>query len=142
MIDKLRNMRPAPPSGHDEASIPGPHEPGVVGGDHGLHAVAYLELAQNGGDVALDRCLADVEALRDLRIRESAGEQAQRLRLALREIVERALVVAALAREPCEQTLRRRWSEQRVAGGDDADRVDQIRRLNVLEQKAARAGVD
>jgi hypothetical protein len=59
-----------------QPSISRLHEPGVVGGDHGLHAVAHLELAQDGGDVALDGCLADVEALRDLRIREAAREQA------------------------------------------------------------------
>jgi hypothetical protein len=44
-------------------------EPRVVSRYHGLYAAPHIELAQYGGDVALDGRLADVELARDLRIR-------------------------------------------------------------------------
>src|SRR3712207_2958846 len=45
-------------------------EPGLVGDDDGLDAVAEPELAQDARDVRLDRRLAEDEALGELRVRQ------------------------------------------------------------------------
>jgi hypothetical protein len=53
-----------------------------------LDTVAQVELLEDVRDVCLDGRIADVELLRDLRIRETAGDQAEDLELALRELLE------------------------------------------------------
>src|SRR6266508_6363827 len=60
-------------------------EPGLVGGDDRLDAVAQPELAQDARHVRLDRRLAEKQALGQLGVREAAGQQAQHLELALGE---------------------------------------------------------
>src|SRR5579862_5360539 len=53
-------------AGRDQAALVGEHDR--------LHAVAQAELHQHVGDVGLDGRVADDEGLRDLRVREPAGE--------------------------------------------------------------------
>ena len=54
----------------------------------------------------------------------------------------RPCVRRRLLSEPRDETLGRGRAEERVPGRDDADRVHQLRRLDVLEEEAARAGAD
>ena len=55
----------------------GAHDPRFVGEDHGLHAVAQIELHEDPGDVGLHRGLADDERLRDLRVGQAARDEAR-----------------------------------------------------------------
>src|SRR3954452_23138223 len=71
-----------------EAGRIGVEEPALVGEDDGLHAVAEVQLLQDVGDVRLDRRLADVELLADLRVREPGGDEPQDLALARGELVD------------------------------------------------------
>src|SRR5215831_4352592 len=114
----------------------------VVRGDYGLHPVAHTELAQDGRDVRLHGRLADDKTLRNLCVRQSAGYEAQDLELAPGEAVQRPRRRARRAGEPLEQSLCHRRAEQCVAGGHDADRVDELFRLDVLQQEAACTGAD
>jgi hypothetical protein len=52
-----------------------------------LHAVAEIELLEDVCDVRLDGCLADVESLPDLGVREAVGNQAKDLSLTRSELV-------------------------------------------------------
>ena len=79
--------------------------------------------------------------LRQLGVREPAREQPEDLALALGQPLERAFVQRlGRACEPLHQALRRRRAEEGVAGRNDPDRVDELGRLDVLQQEAARAG--
>jgi hypothetical protein len=53
-----------------------------------LDAVAEIQLLQDVRDVGLDRCVADVELLCDLRIRVALRDQPQDLPLAVGQLVE------------------------------------------------------
>src|SRR3954463_3029153 len=66
---------------------------GLVGDDDGLDAVAQAELLEDPRDVRLDRRLAEEELPRDLGVRAAAGEQAQDVDLARRQLGQ-------LGREP------------------------------------------
>jgi hypothetical protein len=121
------------------------NEAGVVRGDHRLNTVADAELSQEVRDVRLDRRLADDKARRDLRIGQAAGDQPQDLDLASGERCERTVVRRhpVLRRlEAFEQSTDRGRAEQGVSARDDSDRVDEIGRSDVLEQKGAGAGAD
>src|SRR5205809_1424800 len=63
-------------------SVAGADDPRLVGEHHRLDAVAQAELAQDPGDVALDRRLAEEELPRDLRVGHAARDEAQDLELA------------------------------------------------------------
>jgi hypothetical protein len=64
------------------SSSAGSDEPGFVGKDDDLDAVAEVELREDVGDVALDCRLAEVQLSRDLRVRQSARDGARDLELA------------------------------------------------------------
>ena len=57
-------------------------EPGLVGGDDRLGPVAQAQLAEDAGDVRLDRVLAHDQLAGDLRVRQAARDQPQDLDLA------------------------------------------------------------
>ena len=81
----------------------------------------------------------------DLGVREAAREQPQDLALALGQRRRRFGIGSALRAgvgEAVEQPAGHGRPEQRVAVGDEPDRVDQVARPDVLEQEAARAGAD
>ncbi len=65
-------------------------EPGANCDRGGCRAGRHVELAENVGDVAMDRVLAHDEALCDRSIREPLGEEGEHLALALRELAERS----------------------------------------------------
>src|SRR4029453_9201131 len=68
--------------------IAGTHQPGLVGQDDGLNAVAEVQLAEDARDVALDRRLAEEQALRELGVGKPLCEQLQDFELALCEQIE------------------------------------------------------
>src|SRR5437867_1366729 len=82
----------APASRARIAAASAPHvsleDPRLVGEHDCLDAVAEVELLEDVGDVRLDRRLADVELLRDLPVREAAGDQARDISFALTEVIE------------------------------------------------------
>src|SRR6266540_4043783 len=98
-------------------------------------------LRRNRRHVRLDRRLAQVELLRELGVREAAGEQTQDLALAAGQLVELVARRHGRAREALDEASRGGRPEERVAGGDDPDRVDELGGLDVLEQEAAGAGL-
>src|SRR6476661_10507796 len=55
----------------------GLHEARLVGEDDGLRAVAEVELGEQPGDVGLYGRVPDHEAVGDLGVRQSGGQQAQ-----------------------------------------------------------------
>lgn len=59
--------------------------PGV---DGGLGPIGQMQLAEDVGDVALDGLLAQVEALRDLRVAQPLGYELEHLHLPVGELVE------------------------------------------------------
>ncbi len=65
---------------------PGPNQPGLVREHDDLDAVAQAEFHENASDVALHGRFAEVELVRDLRVRETAGEEAQDFEFPLAEV--------------------------------------------------------
>ena len=127
-------------------------EPALVGVDHGLHAVAQAELAEQVGDVGLDRRLGDDERLGDLGVararRRASAAPAARGRSARRARPARATPrragggrpgraaarvtagastasPAATARTASTTSLGRRVLEQEAAG-PGAQRLDDV----------------
>src|SRR4051794_22978706 len=92
----------------------GPCETVFVGEDDGLDAVAQVELSEQAGDVRLDRGRLDHELGGDLRVGAPAGEQAQDVKLAAAEQVERRSRCGS-AREFLDQPACAHGSEERVA---------------------------
>src|SRR5215510_9425124 len=60
----------------------GPYQPGLVGEDHGLDAVAEVELSQDPFQVGLDRRLLDEQVGGDLGIGQAARDEFQHVALA------------------------------------------------------------
>src|SRR5690606_34525915 len=73
-------------------------EPRVVGRDDRLHAVSCAELGEDAPDVRLDGRLPDEQLARDLGVRAPAGHEHEHLALALGELVEPRVELAARAR--------------------------------------------
>ena len=87
-----------------------------------------VELGEDPCDVCLDRGVAEYELAGDVGVRESAGEEAQHFELARGQVGERrgSFALGRLACVVLDQPARDRGREQRLAGGDDADRVDEL----------------
>ena len=107
-----------------------------------------VELGEYARNVCFGGERADHQPARDIGVAESGGDQLEDLALALGELVDlgggclRVRAGGELGNQP----PRDRGREQRVAGGDDSDRLQQLVRAGVFEQKGARAraerGVD
>jgi len=69
-------------------SITGVDQADAVGEDHGLDAVAEVELHQDAGHVGLDGLRADHQGGRDLGVGQPGRDQAQDLQLARRQRVD------------------------------------------------------
>src|SRR3954447_4120232 len=110
----------------DQPSLRGPAAELVAGGE--------LELAQHGAHVRLDGLDRDAQALGDLLVEVAAGDVAQLLALARRELVEVAVRVdrrrgrrpAAPARERVEDEARQPRREDGVVLLDAADGLGQL----------------
>src|SRR6476620_12527601 len=74
-LDSLSGMKPA--------LVAGSNETGLVRDDHGLRAVAALELREHVRDMRLDRVDGHDELVRDLLIRAASCHQPEDLGLAL-----------------------------------------------------------
>ena len=90
----------------------------------------------------LDRRLADEQLLGDLGVRGAARDRAQHLELAGGQVLELGGGVPDAGGRRTNSSIRRLvivGREQRVAAGDDLDRLDELLGRGVLEQEAARA---
>src|SRR3712207_6679030 len=119
---------------------PGVDQPGAIGEDDELDAVAEPELLEDVRDVRLHRGVADHEPLRDLRVGQPARDQPEDLVLARGEVLE--ALGPGRSRQPRElpdHPLRDLRREQRLPGGDGADGVDELLGRVVLEHEAARS---
>src|SRR5918996_124942 len=95
----------------------------LVGEHDRLDAVAEIELLEDVRDVCFDGRVADVELLADLRVRETARDEAEHVQLAIGQVGQllRRLSVRD-SRELLDHALRDRRREERLAAGDDPDR--------------------
>src|SRR5215475_15922895 len=73
------------PAVRPRVSGAGPYQPGLVGEDHGLDAVAEVELSQDPFQVGLDRRLLDEQVGGDLGIGQAARDEFQHVALARSE---------------------------------------------------------
>src|SRR4029450_10453244 len=116
--------------------IAGTHEPGLVGQDDRLHAVAELQLAEDARDVTLDGRFAQKQPVGKLGVRKPLREELQDFQLALGEGIESRRRSAVRVRqgvgEAVEESPGHAWCEQRLSRRYDADRVDELRWLSVL----------
>ena len=88
------------------SGLAGSDEPGLVGDDDQLCAVARVELGQDAGDVGLDGGGADVEPGADLGVGQSLGDQGEDVALPVGEDVEAGGVGLRAVGRPLERTLR------------------------------------
>src|SRR5581483_11020405 len=115
-------------------------QPRLVREHDRLHAVAEVELLEDVRDVRLHRRVADEEPPADLGVREALGEQAVDVALARGQLGDRLRQRRPRgAGELRDHAPRHRGGEQRVAGGDRADRGDQLLGRVVLQHEPARA---
>jgi cytochrome P450 len=115
---------------------------GFVGEHDCLGAVSQAELGQDALDVALGRLGGDGECVADLRIGHTLGDQLEYFRFPAGQDVQRGGRGGdgqRLAGEVGDQPPGDRRGEQRVARGDDLDRVDEFGGGGVLEQESAGA---
>ena len=114
----------------------------VAGGGPGgeLAAVGELQLAQDGGDVGLDRLHREHEVARDLAVGVAARDEPHHLALARAQLVEAlgARGVLLPRGERVEHEPREAGREDGVAVGHAADRIDQVVGGDVLGDVPAR----
>src|SRR5215218_3167071 len=117
----------------------GDDEFSLVGEEHGLHAIAQIELLENVRDVRLRRVLAHHELRGDLLIRQPAGDEAEHFEFARGELVELGW---RLAPSPLDELLDQapghRRSEHRATVRSYAYRGHEPVLRRVLEEEAAR----
>src|SRR5262245_8492163 len=120
------------------SSRAGADQPGLIGGDHRLRAVAGIELGENAADVGLHRLDADIQLGGDLVVGAPGGDESQHVDLAGGELGD-AIVAGARADtdELVDEATRDVGCEQRVPRGDDAHGVEEGLGGDVLEQEAA-----
>ena len=110
--------------------------------EHDLRRVVQVQLLHQVGPVRLDRRQPEIEQRRHLLVRSSFGEQLEDLLLAIGQQVigigQAAL--SAAAHVVLDEHGGDRRTEERLAGGDGADRREQILVGRVLQQVGARAG--
>ena len=132
---------PAVAAGDAPSAARASRQPRLVGEHDGLRAVAQPELREHPRDVRLHR-RPRRRALRDLRVREAARDEAEHL--GSRGVRSSSASVARVAPrrrdELVEQPPRDGRRDQRVARRDDADAVHELLGPDVLQQESARPG--
>ena len=121
---------------------PGLHEPGFVGEDDGLDAVAEREFLEDVGDVGLHGRLADEERPGDLAVGESAGDEPEDLEFAVAELGERRGGAGGRWRsadELLDEPTGDRGGEEGISCCDDPDGVGELLGTDVLDEEAAGA---
>src|SRR5262249_52414391 len=133
--------RGAPPAfGPQYCNAMGSNQALLPGKADRMGAVRRVELAQDVRDVILDRALSQIEPGADIAVAGTLGEQLQHLALALGQLLRlvRARAPAKLAQELARHTR----LDERLAGMDTTDRVDELRCRYIFEEVAHRAGFD
>jgi cation diffusion facilitator CzcD-associated flavoprotein CzcO len=114
-----RGRLPGPPQGdragtpagarrRAAASVARHDQTGLVGHHDGLRAVAQAELGQHPADVGLDGLLPHHEPGRDLRVRQTLGDQPQHLGLAGRQRLDPRVRIAPAPAHRANSATRRR----------------------------------
>ncbi len=123
----------------------GTHQPALVRVHRGLHPVAQSQLGQHMTDVRLHGGLADEQVGGDLRVGQPARHQLQHLDLAVGQRVQgvrhRLLAGRQMRGVLVQQPARDARGEHRLTGGHHTDRLHQLVGRGVLEQEAARPGL-
>ncbi len=101
-----------------------------------LDAVGNADPLEDGGEVRLDRLLADSELAGNELVGEPTGNQLQNLALAI------AQLVASSAASGADQRTRRPWRKRRFTLGGGTDAADQLVGLGIFEEIADGAGVE
>src|SRR5207248_8697783 len=118
----------------------GSDDPGFVGEDDGLYAVAQAELGEHSPDVRLDGGVGHDELLGDLRVGEAAGDEFQDVELAGCQVVElwwRPRGGRVVADERVDQPPGDGRREQGFSLVDGADGCDELFGWEVFEQDSA-----
>ena len=102
------------------------------GPDRRLRAIGNADLAQDVLHVFLDRLVADVQGVGDFLVRQSIGQLLEDFALALGQGTSTSAVNRGVARAPV--TRRSSSRVQRLAGGGNADGVDQLLARTTLQQ--------
>src|SRR6266511_2735026 len=117
-------------------------EAGSAGADDGFGAVGDLKFGEDCGDVVADGFGADDEVLRDGGVRPSDGDQVEDFAFAGGQLGEgfggRGAV--GCAGEEVDDPACHGGSEDGLAGGDGADRSDDLVLLSALDEIAGSAG--
>src|SRR5256885_3164970 len=121
-------------------SAAGGDQPGLVGGDDQLGPVPQAELGQDPADMGLGGRRAHHQPAGDLGVGQSLRDQYEHLAFPPGELARQPRVRPAHGRPGYEvghQVTGGRRGEQRLPGGHDPDRREQLFRRRVLEQEAA-----
>jgi hypothetical protein len=102
-----------------------------------LHPVSQPQLGEDVTDVGLHRRFREEEPFRNFGVRQTLRHEQQHLVLPIGELLVGRrwfLVRRDLMRESVEETPGDAGTHDRVPGGDDTDRADQLRGRDVFEE--------
>ena len=102
-----------------------------------------IEFRHDAREVCFHRCRADEKALADLVVAHTTRDERQNLALAIGQAAQIGRTGAgrrARGDERLDQPARDGRLDKRIAGGDDPNRRNDLVRLGIFQQKAARAG--
>src|SRR5215469_10610379 len=118
----------------------------LVGVDDGLDPVTQAEFGQDAADVGLDGCLGQEEPLGDLGVGVAGGDLDEDLAFPHGQLAQLGRFrgggggAGQVGQERVEEPAGDGGGDDRVPAGDGADRRQQVRRRDVLEQEAAGTG--
>src|SRR5690606_12771475 len=112
--------------------------------EHRTRADAHAKLAEDVGDVVLDRAFGHAQRVGDLLVGEARGHQAQDLGLAIGQRIRpvEADEIVAHVLQARQQALGDRRLHQRAAAGHRTDGAHQLLQRHVLEQVALGPGLE
>src|ERR687892_1243828 len=118
------------------------YQAGFVGEDHELGAVAGVELSHGPVDVGFRGHRADHHAVGDLVVGQALRDQGDGLAFAVGQLFQPRVGAGGerLGDVPVDQLAGDRRCQQGVATGGDADGVQEVFRLDVLDEESGRAG--
>ncbi len=101
----------------------------------------HAELREQGGDVVLDRLLGEEEAVADLAVGQAFADEGENAAFLLGEAGQ-GVRGGGLVAHPAHDAAGGFGVEQGLAGGDGADRADEVGAADLLEDVAGGAGHD